>query len=98
MRLYGTGSLWLRKSKKHPKGAWWLRYFAGARRVTQDSGFCECCAGRAGRSGRAQAEAEKMLAKRIGQSEAGVLPSPRAQRTLMEDLAQTTLKDHRLAL
>ena len=31
-RLYGTGSLWLRKSKKHPKGEYWLRFRDGAGR------------------------------------------------------------------
>jgi len=26
MRVYGTGNLWLRKSKRHPKGEYWIRF------------------------------------------------------------------------
>lgn len=91
-RLYGTGSLWLRKSKKHPKGEYWIRYCQGPRRTTENSRFCLC------HGTRAESKAEKLLAKRIGQTEAGILPSPRARRTLVEDLAQSLLKARRVAL
>jgi integrase len=91
-RLYGTGSLYLRKTKRHPDGQWWIRYCTAARRVTEKSKFCEC------HEKQAESKASKFLAKRIGQAEAGTLPSPRAQRTLTSDLADTLFKVQRAEL
>jgi integrase len=88
-RLYGTGSLYRRKTKRHPDGQWWIRYCTAARRVTEKSDFCEC------HDKQAESKAVKFLAKRIGQAEAGSLPSPRAQRTLVCDLAETMFKIRR---
>lgn len=92
-RLYGTGTLSLRKTKRHPDGQWWVRYTSSnTQRVSEKSGFCEC------HSARAEANAEKFLAKRIGQVEAGTLPNPRAQRTLVSDLADALFKLQRSEL
>lgn len=91
-RLYGTGSLWLRKSKKHPKGEYWLRFrdVAGRQR-TENSSFCIC------HDGRAESKAEKVLSRRLGEAQAGTFPSPRAAKALVEDLAQALLKARRVA-
>jgi integrase len=93
MRVYGTGNLWLRKSKRHPKGEYWLRYRdASGRQRTENSQFCECC------DKRAEAKATGLLAQRIGEVRTGMLPSPKAARALVEDLAQALLKAKRVAL
>ena len=93
MRTYGTGNLWLRKSKRHPKGEYWIRFRDAAGRLrTQNSHFCEC------HQKRAQADAERMLTKQIGLVATGNLPSPRAAKALVEDLAQVLLKARRVAL
>lgn len=92
VRLYGTGNLWLRRSKRHPEGEYWLRYCVGPRRIVENSHFCKC------HHTRADSKAEKLLAKRIGQSEAGVIASPRTRRTLVEDLADVLIKERRVAL
>ncbi len=43
---YGTGNLWLRKSKRHSDGEYWLRYRdAAGRQRTENSKFCVCSAG-----------------------------------------------------
>ncbi len=89
-RLYGTGSLWLRKSKKHPKGEWWIRFYdkSGVQRA-ENARACLC------HQERSEAKAQKLLAKRIGENEAGTLPSPKARRTLVEDLAAALFKHQR---
>jgi integrase len=92
-RLYGTGSLRLRKSKKHPDGEFWLRYYAAGQQRHENSTFCVCHDGP-----RAKSSAEKELLKRIGKGEAGTLPSPRANRTLVEDLAAALFKMQRAEL
>jgi integrase len=93
MRVYGTGNLWLRKSKRHPKGEYWLRYRdANGRQRTENTHFCECC------DKRAEAKATGLLAQRIGEVRTGTLPSPKAARALVEDLAQALLKAKRVAL
>jgi integrase len=91
-RLYGTGSLWLRKSKKHPEGEYWVRYCVGSRRITENSNFCLC------HDSRAESQATRFLAGRIGKSEAGVIASPRARRTLVDDLSEAYLKARKVAL
>jgi hypothetical protein len=88
-RLYGMGSLWLRKSKRHPRGEYWLRFYVQSKQRTENAHVCEC------HHARAKAKAEKLLAKRIGQGEAGNLASTRAGRTLVEDLADLLFKTHR---
>jgi integrase len=93
MRTYGTGNLWLRKSKRHPTGEYWIRFRDAAGRLrTQNSHFCEC------HDKRAEASAERMLAKQLGLVATGNLPSPRAAKALVEDLAQVLLKARRVAL
>ena len=93
MRTYGTGSLWLRKTKRHPEGEYWIRYRDSAgRQRTENSKFCLC------HDGRALSSAERLLAKRIGEVQSGTLPSPKAARALVEDLAQLLLKAKRVAL
>ena len=69
-----------------------MRYVAGARRITEKSGYCECH-----HSG-AKAKAEKKLLKQIGLAEAGTLPSPRAKRTLVSDLAESLFSAQRAEL
>jgi integrase len=92
-RTYGTGNLWLRKSQRHPDGEWWLRYRdASGRQRTENSKFCEC------HDGRAETNAERLLSKRIGEVQSGTLPSPRANRTLVSDLAESLFKVQRAAL
>jgi integrase len=92
-RTYGTGNLWLRKSQRHPDGEWWLRYRdAAGRQRTENSKFCEC------HDGRAETNAERLLSKRIGEVQSGTLPSPRANRTLVSDLAESLFKVQRAAL
>ena len=91
-RPYGLGTLSLRKTKRHPKGQWWIRYVAGARRITEKSGYCEC------HHAGAKAKAEKKLLKQIALAEAGTLPSPRARRTLVSDLAEDLFKAQRAEL
>jgi integrase len=92
MRLYGSGSLWLKKTKKHPSGQWWIRYSTAARRVTEKTSYCEC------HTERSEAQAAKFLAKRIGQAEAGTLPSPRANKTLVSDLLDGLFNVHKAEL
>jgi integrase len=92
-RLYGTGSLWLRKSKRHPKGEWWVRFYDSAgRQRAENAHTCLC------HHERSESKAHKLLAKRIGETEAGTLPSPQAKRTLVEDLAESLFKAQRLAM
>ena len=91
-RLYGTGSLWLRKTARHPAGQWWIRYSTPARRITEKTKFCEC------HTERGEAQAAKFLAKRIGQAEAGTLPSPRANKTLVSDLLDTMFSEYKAEL
>jgi len=91
-RVYGTGGLRLRTSKRHPDGEYWLRYHVAGRPRTENAHFCEC------HHKRAQARAERLLAQRIGEAAAGLLPSPRAQRTLVEDLAEAMFKARRVDL
>lgn len=93
-RLYGTGSLWLRKSKKHPKGEWWVRFYdsSGRQRAEKAKNACLC------HHERSEATAQKFLAKRIGEVAAGTLPSARTNRTLVEDLAEALFKAQRAAL
>jgi integrase len=93
MRTYGTGSLWLRKSKRHPKGAFWIRYRDSSGQLrNENSKHCLC------HDGRAEAKAERLLAQRLGEVRTGMLPSARANRTLVSDLADALLKAHRVAL
>jgi integrase len=92
VRLYGTGSLYLRRTKRHHDGQWWIRYCTAARRVTEKSKFCEC------HDKQAESKAAKFLAKRIGQAEAGILPSPRANRTLVSDLLDILFNAHKAEL
>lgn len=85
-RLYGTGSLWLRKSKRHPKGEYWLRYYAGGRQRKENSKHCEC------HEKRGQSKAELLLSRRTAQAQDGTLPSNTARRTLVSDLAELLFK------
>jgi integrase len=74
-RAYGTGSLWLRKTKANPEGTYWVRFYdANGRRRTMNSEETD------------ENRAWKFLAKQIGRAEAGTLPSFRSQRTTVEDL------------
>jgi integrase len=100
MRTYGTGSLWLRTPKRHPDGEFWLRYRdAAGRQRTENSHFCFCCGDkRRGCGPRAKARAELLLARRIGEAQLGTLPSPKAAKTLVSDLAEALFKDQRAAL
>jgi integrase len=86
MRLYGTGSLWLRKSKKHPEGEYWLRYYANGERRTENSKFCLC------HDKRAEAQATKLLAARTTQAQEGTLPSINISRVLVSDIADLMFK------
>jgi len=79
-RLYGTGSLWLRKSKRHPEGEWWLRFYVAGRQRKENARICLC------HHKQSESKAQKLLAKRIGEAEAGTLPSSNSKRTLVEDL------------
>lgn len=98
-RTYGTGSLWLRRSKRHPKGEYWLRYRdAAGRQRTENSHFCFCCDKRDGCGKRAETNAERLLTKRIGEVQLGNLPSPKAAKTLVSDLAEALFKSQRGAL
>ena len=90
MRTYGTGSLWLRKSKRHPKGQWWLRYYAGGRQRKENSKHCECC------EKRGKSKAELLLSRRTAQAVDGTLPSTKANRTLVSDLADLLFKTLRV--
>jgi integrase len=86
MRLYGTGSLWLRKSKKHPDGEYWLRYYGQGRQQTENSKFCLC------HDKRAEAQASKLLAARTTQAQEGTLPSINTNRVLVSDIADLMFK------
>jgi len=93
MRTYGTGNLWLRKSKKHLDGEFWIRYRDAAGRMrAENSGFCLC------HDKRAEASAERLLDKRLGEVQTGTLPSPKAAKALVEDLAKALLAARRVAL
>jgi integrase len=93
MRVYGTGNLWLRKSKRHANGEYWLRYRDTAgRQRTENSHFCLC------HDGRAESNAERLLSKRIGEVETGTLLGPKANRTLVSDLAEALFTSQRAAL
>jgi integrase len=89
MRLYGTGSLWLRKSKKHPDGEYWLRYYGRGKQQTENSHFCLC------HDKRAESRATLLLSKRTTQAQDGTLPSTTANRTLVGDLAELLFKSMR---
>jgi len=92
-RTYGTGSLWLRKSKGHPKGVFWIRFHdAAGRSRAENSHFCKC------HSKRSDASAERLLSKRLGEVQTGTLPSPKANRTLVSDLAERLFKEQRTTL
>jgi integrase len=74
-RAYGTGSLWLRKTKAHAQGVYWVRFYdTNGRQRAMNSHETD------------ENRAWKFLAKQIGKTEAGTLPSFRAQRTTVEDL------------
>jgi integrase len=89
-RTYGTGSLALRKTKRHPEGEYWLRYRdAAGRQRTENSHFCLC------HDGRALTSAERLLAKRMGEVQTGSLPSPKVNRTLVADLADALFANQR---
>ena len=76
-----------------PKGEYWLRYRdAAGRQRTENSGHCEC------HDKRAESKATVLLAQRIGEVRTGTLPSQKAARALVEDLAQSLLKVRRVAL
>jgi len=99
MRTYGTGSLWPRKSKRHPKGEYWIRFRdAGGRQRTENSRFCCCCEKRTGCGKRAESNAERLLQKRLGELQTGTLPSPKANRTLVSDLADIVFAAQRAEL
>lgn len=86
-RLYGTGGLWLRKSKRYPEGQFWIRYYDNAGRQRAENANTDN-----------EAKALKLLAKRVGEAQAGTLPSPQAKRTLVEDLATAYFKAARAAV
>jgi hypothetical protein len=88
-RLYGTGSLWLRKSKRHPEGEWWLMYYVAGRQRKENSHFCQC------HQKQSESKATKLLAARIGAAETGTLPSSKSRRTLVEDLGAALFKAKR---
>jgi hypothetical protein len=74
-RAYGTGSLWLRKTKTNPKGDYWVRFYdLNGRQRAANSNETD------------PNRAWKFLAKMIGKAEAQTLPSARSQRTTVEDL------------
>lgn len=99
MRIYGTGSLWLRHPKRHPKGEYWLRYRdAAGRQRTENTHYCLCCEKRTGCGKRAEANAERLLTKRLGEVQTGTLPSPKANRTLVSDLAEIVFESQRAEL
>jgi len=90
MRTYGTGNIWLRKSKRHPDGEYWIRYRDAAGRMrAENSKFCVC------HDKRADTSAERLLSKRLGEVQTGTLPSPKAAKSLVGDLAQKLLKSRR---
>lgn len=92
-RTYGTGSLWLRKSKRHPDGEYWIRYHDAAGRLrSENSKHCLC------HDARAEAHAERLITKRLGEVSTGTLPSPRANKTLVSDLAESLFKSQRAEL
>jgi integrase len=91
--------LWLRKSKRHPKGEYWLRFRdAAGRQRTENSHYCLCCEKRTGCGKRAESNAERLLTNRLGKVETGTLPSPKANRTLVSDLAEALFTSQRAAL
>lgn len=99
MRTYGTGSLWTRKSKRHPEGEYWIRFRdVGGRQRTENTHFCFCCEKRTGCGKRAEANAERLLQKRLGELQTGTLPSPKANRTLVSDLAEIVFAAQRAEL
>jgi hypothetical protein len=74
-RAYGTGSLWLRKTKTNPEGDYWVRFYdLNGRQRAANSNETD------------PNRAWKFLAKMIGKAEAQTLPSARSQRTTVEDL------------
>lgn len=86
-RLYGTGSLDLRKTRRYPNGLFWLRFYDGQGRHRAENSHTDN-----------EGKALKLLAKRIGEREAGTLPTVRANRILVEDVAEKFFKDRRIRL
>lgn len=86
LRTYGTGSIWLRISKKHPKGMYWLRYYANGTQRKEKSNFCIC------HTSRALTQAEKLLSRRTAAAAEGTLPSTKAGRALCSDLIDHLFK------
>lgn len=85
-RTYGTGSLRLRIAKKHPKGVYWLRYYANGKQRTENSKCCLC------HTPRAESKAEVLLARRTAAAAEGTLPSTKASRSLVSDLVDHLFK------
>ncbi len=86
-RLYGTGSLEKRKSQRFPNGIYWIRFYdAQGRHRAENTRTAS------------ETKALRILAKRIGEREAGTLPTVRANRTLVEDVASKFFKDRRIKL
>jgi integrase len=86
-RVYGSGSLWLRKSKKHPDGVFWIRFHDVAGKLRAENSSTD-----------SETKALRLLAKRIGESQAGTLPSQQSGRTLMDDLAESYFKIYKAEL
>lgn len=86
-RIYGTGSLWLRKSKRHPAGEFWVRYRDAASRLRAENTHTD-----------SEAKALRLLSRRLGEVQTGTLPSQQAKRTLVEDLAEAHFKMRRVEL
>jgi integrase len=92
MRLYGTGSLFLHVSKRHPKGEWWLRYYVVGRQRKENAHVCLC------HHTRSESKAQLLLSQRVGAAQTGTLASPKSKRALVSDLGALMFKAKRLEI
>lgn len=79
-RQRGTGGIY----KQAGSDIWWLRYYRQGRQVRVSSGTTD------------EARARRELNQRVGQVVSGTHPDPSAERVLIDELAESFLRDYRI--
>ena len=81
-RERGTGRVW----RIGPR-IFWIQFYDSSGRQRRESSHSD-----------KKTVAERLLRRRLGEKEAGLLPSPRAAKVLVENLANAYLLDYRTHL
>src|SRR5262252_5744932 len=79
-RQRGTGSIYKQKTSD----VWWLKYYRHGRQLRESSGTTN------------EAEAEKLLKKRVAQVTSGTHPGLEIERIKVDELAEDFLRDYRI--